>query len=238
MERQSWSVFVPCFNEYKSLPKVIDKIEQVLETIASQYEIVIVDDGSTDDSAEVIRRIAERKPKVSAVFHDHNKGIGSVQRRAYTTAKFENVIVIASDGQFDVTELLPYASVEPGTWLAFYRQQFPTYTIFRKMLSGVNKSLNRMLFSLDVRDVNWAMVFKSDALEKLDLELSSTLIKSEICIKLRLLGYEPREIPSHYHPRTAGVSKGASLTMVRQAFSDILLLYASINRFRKKISIR
>jgi len=233
--KQSWSVFVPCYNEGEELRHTVDEIIKVMNAIASGYEIVIVDDGSTDNSVEVIKEIEKNKQNnITAVFHERNKGIGTVQRRAYTSAKFENVIIIGGDGQFNPEELLSNKIVEHGTWLSFYREQLPSYTPFRKMLSGTNKLLNEFLFGLKLRDVNWAMVFKTADLKKLNLQMNSTLLKSEICIKLKFLGNRVIEIPSTYHARKSGKSKGASFKIIRQAGKETFKLFLEIQRFKKK----
>ncbi|HXH18244.1 MAG TPA: glycosyltransferase family 2 protein [Chitinophagales bacterium] len=236
MQKQSWSVFVPCYNEGSVLRNVVDKIAAVMEAIAAEYEIMIVDDGSTDDSISVIKKIQAEKRNVSAVFHDGNKGIGAVQRRAYTSARFENVIVIGGDGQFNPEELLVHPVIKPGIWLAFYREQFPSYTPFRIFLSGVNKYLNQFLFGMKLKDVNWAMAFKTADLKLLDLRLNSTLIKSEICIKLHMLGHRAIEIPSTYHPRISGEAKGASFKIIMQAMMEIFRLLLEIQRFKKNLN--
>jgi len=234
---QSWSVFVPCYNEGKRLFEVVDAIIRVVRAISGEYEVVMVDDGSTDDSPRVISEIVKSNAHVRAVFQERNRGIGAVQRLAYTTARMENVIIISGDGQFNPEELLHHGTIEPGTWLSFYRQQLPSYNLFRKFLSFFNKSMNRLLYGLELKDVNWAMAFKTADLRQLRLRMNSTLLKSEACIKLMLLGYRVVEIPSTCHPRTSGKAKGASPKIIWQAVKELFKLFVEVQRFKRKVCV-
>src|ERR1051325_5371442 len=162
MSNQSWSVFVPCFDEGNNLSAVIDMIISVMECIAADYEIMIVDDGSKDNSVSIIKDIEKTRNNIHYIIHGENKGIGAVQRKAYTSARFENVIVIGGDGQFDPGELLEHCTLEVGTWLAFYRPRRDEYNTFRKILSVTHRLINKYVFGLELKDVNWAMAFKSE----------------------------------------------------------------------------
>jgi hypothetical protein len=121
------------------------------------------------------------------------------------------------------------------TVFSYYRVENTSYNFFRNGLSWMNKTLNRILLGMELRDVNWILVFRRADLADLDLQMKSSIITSEICSKLRLKGWRFIEIKSRYLPRTAGKSRGASLRIVFKAASELLTLFAVVTRFRRRI---
>ncbi len=222
-EKQSWSIVIFCFNEVETVAKVTQKVLDVLQTIADSYEILLVDDGSTDGSREEIIRVEKTSEKVRYIFHPENQGIGHALRTGYFNVKYENVCAVPADGQFDVTELLAFAQVTPGSFVSFFRKENTTYTLARNALSYANKVVNKWLLGFDIKDVNWVKIYKTEQIE------------SEICAKLLIAGQKLIEVPSKYVPREAGVSKGASWKIVRQALRDTLLMSAVLGRFKRQL---
>jgi len=193
---------------------------------------LLFNDGSTDDTLTILHSIKKENPKARIFNHEQNKGLGQVLTTGYFTATMENVISIPGDGQFDPKELIPVAPVPPRTIVAFYRQENLTYSFFRNKLSYVHKMLNKYLVRLDLKAVNWTIIFKREALDSLDLRLTSTLIKSEICAKMIDSGFQVQEVPSVYHTREHGVSKGCSGKMVFLAAKDVLKLMEVVWLFK------
>lgn len=232
-EKQSWSIVIFCYNEVETVAKVTSKVLDVLQKIADNYEILLVDDGSTDGSREEIIRVEKTFEQVRYIFHPENQGIGHALRTGYFNVKYENVCAVPADGQFDVTELLPYAQVNQGSFVSFFRKENTTYTLARNALSYANKVVNKWLLGFDLKDVNWVKIYKTKQIKKLNLEIESSLVESEICAKLLIAGQKLIEVPSKYVPREAGVSKGASWKIVRQALRDTLLMSAVLRRFKR-----
>ncbi len=235
---QVWSIVVLCFNEEGNIRRVLGDVQNVLSEISTGTgEIILVNDGSSDNSDTVIKELLKEEvnQNITYIYHKTNKGIGEALHSGYASATGDNVVMIPGDGQFDLTEFIPYKNIQEKTILAFYRVENTTYTLSRNILSWINNTLNRIFIGLNLKDVNWVKVYKNKDLQSLDLEIRSSLVESEICSKLIYLGHKPLEIKSKYLPRQAGQSKGASLKIVKQAVLDILRLIFVFLRFKKKV---
>jgi len=235
--KQSWSVVVFCFNEAGTIEELVDCIVGFFETHRKGlYEVIIVDDGSTDGSYEKIQAVGQKYEKtVRIVRHENNLGIGEALRDGYSAARNENVTAVPADGQFDIEELLPYLDIETGTFISFYRRENAEYSSFRNALSVVNKYINRVFNGIDLKDVNWVKAHKREAIPALPWKLHSSLIESELCAKLLLTHNRPIEVLSCYYSRKAGVSKGASPRIVAQALREAPKLIFTVYILRKSM---
>ena len=235
--RQSWSVGVTCYNEEATIEKVVRKLQEVLPKIASNFEIIIVEDYSSDNSAKIIEKLVNEDPShIKAIFHKENQGIGRTIRDVYFNARYENLTYVPGDGQFDSYELIPVAKIENNTYISFYRiRKNMAYSNFRSFMSYLNRVVNRNFTGLDLRDVNWVTVYKRNDVMNLDLTIHSSIIVSEICAKLNLLKFKAIEIVSVYHPRIAGIPQGASFRNVRLVALETIKLIKSVRKFKRKL---
>ncbi len=232
---QTWSIVVLCYNEAATIKKVIAKVESTLKHIAQDYEIVVVNDGSKDDSAKIVSRIAQQNPRVKFINQVRNMGIGPSLHNGYGNATMENVCFVPGDGQFDLDELLEHMNPNPLEVISFYRVENTSYSLFRNILSLANRMVNKYFVGIDMHDVNWVKIYKNEGLKKLDLRIKSSLVESEICAKLIHEGYSIKEFKSKYLEREGGKSKGASIKIVIQAATEVSKLIREMRRYRKTL---
>ena len=141
----SFSLAILCYNESITIERVIRESIQLLSALFSQYELLIIDDGSTDDSRKKIEKIAFDSPEVKCIFHQKNQGIGATLKTAYDNAIYDYVGVIPGDRQFDVTLLKNIIEWSPNQIISFYRKRHVYYSVFRKFISLSNQILNQYL---------------------------------------------------------------------------------------------
>lgn len=232
---QSWSLFIFAYNEAGNVERVVDQAITLLPRMTDKYELIIIDDGSTDGSDSYFRSISESNPNIRLVTFQSNRGIGNAMKKGYLTASYENVCGVPGDGQFDLAELLPYSAFDSNNFISFARKK-KNYNWFRSLLTYTNWQINRKLLRFNLSDVNWIKAYKRDQLRSINLHMESSLIESEICAKLILKGYKPLQVPSTYHPRDHGVPKGASFKTVSKAVVELFILLAEIRRFRKSLN--
>lgn len=229
---QSWSIIIFGFNEEKTISRVISDANTVLQKISgAQYEIIVIDDGSTDQSKTTIEQYRNTIKQLHPIYHSNNRGIGAALISGYTAAKMENICAIPADGQFNIAQLLDYPEIEKNTVLSFYREKNDIYSRGRKILSWGNRLMLRFVFRVKIRDINWVKVYKRDALRRINIDLKSSLVESEICIKLLRAGNKLVEVPTNYLQREFGHPKGASFKIVRKAVAEIPALFVIVRRF-------
>ncbi len=227
---QSWTIIIFAYNEQHSIQKIIADSHAVLKKIApTKNELIVVDDGSTDNTPQLIKQILQQYPHILPIRHNRNMGIGNALISGYSKASCTNVCAIPADGQFDVNELIPFATIPEKTVVSFYRTQKTRYTVFRQLLSFGNKIMNRIFLRIRIRDVNWVKVYKHEFLSNTNPVLTSSLVESELCAKAIKYSYKIVEVPSEYLPRSGGVSKGASLPVLLKALRETCKLYMAVH---------
>src|SRR5438309_1945723 len=95
----SISVFFPCFNDAKSISKLVNDSFLILKKITTNYEVIVIDDGSTDTSRQTLKKLSEKNSKLKLVFHEKNMGYGGALRTGFKTATKELIFYTDGDGQ-------------------------------------------------------------------------------------------------------------------------------------------
>ena len=234
----SWTMFIFCYNEEHTVGNVIEQAVRVCEKLSEgANEILVVNDGSTDHSKEVIESKCLEHVNVRAIHHPKNLGIGAALISGYSNAKGACVCGIPADGQFNPEEILPFKNHVAGEVVCFVREE-KRYNAYRNLLSTFNNFINKLLLGLALQDVNWVKVYHSDDLKGIKPKMRSSLIESEMCAMLKVRGAEFVEVPSVYHERTAGETKGGSLKTVGMAALEFTRLVVRVNLFRFRLVLR
>ncbi|MBX7183106.1 MAG: glycosyltransferase family 2 protein [Bacteroidia bacterium] len=226
-----WTIVIFAFNEEGGIGKVIQKVVDFQATAdESSVEILIIDDGSTDRTPNIIQEYVKKNPLIRVVSHPRNLGIGKALQSGYREATNDYIVALPADNQFEVELLAQIPAFPASQFYSFYRSN-PYSVWFRKLLHMFNRWFNYLLFGIRLRDVNWVKVYRKDQLQRINFEMNSSLIESEICIKLMRMGIQPIEQVSPYLPRESGKSKGGSFQTVSKAMVEMLGLYRVIKQF-------
>jgi glycosyltransferase involved in cell wall biosynthesis len=221
------SVFFPAHDEAANLEPTVDAALTVLKGLALQeYEVIIVDDGSTDGTGAIADELAERHTSVRVIHHDTNRGYGAALRSGLAAARLDWIFYSDSDRQFDLSEielLLPYA--EDFDAVIGYRTNRSEGAV-RKINQFLWTRVIRLLFRLDVRDVDCAFkLLRRSAVEQVSpLASDGAVISAELLVKLQRAGASIKQVGVSHHPRSAGRPSGGSPRVIARAFRELFRL--------------
>ncbi len=224
----SLSIFFPTYNEEANIRESVERTLEVARNspYISQYEILIVNDGSTDRTAAVAGELADQYAGVRVINHEKNKGYGAALKSGIAAAKMDYVFFTDADLQFDIIELqnlLVHVSQYPV--VIGYRA--PRQDPFMRLLNArVWNLLNRILFGLKVRDIDCAFkIFKRTEIQNLKLRSGGAMISAETLIRLSRKKVAIKEVPVSHLPRVAGSPTGAKPAVIARAFGEMVRLY-------------
>lgn len=225
------SVFYPCYNEEANVERTTRAAIVACDRLFTDYEIIIVNDGSKDRTAEIADRLAAEHPRVRAVHNSPNRGYGGALQRGFREATKEYVFYTDGDGQFDFEEmdkLIPLMS--KFDIVSGYRldRQDP---LPRKINAFCWGTLVNLLFGLGIRDVDCAFkIYPRRLFDEIEMHATGALIDTEILARAQRRGYTIGQIGVHHYPRTAGEQTGANIKVVLRAFRELFRLYHNIRQ--------
>jgi len=221
----AWSVAVMCYNERETLKPMVERTMAVLAKNAEPFEIVIIDDGSTDGSDEVARRLAAAYPQVRLHRHPTNEGIGQVLRDGYQLTRGAAVAVLPADLQF-APEDLPVAmdALRAGADVVCVHRAARKDPGLRKVISSLDEALVWLLFGVRMRDLHWVKLYRRSVLDRIAIESHTPMVDTELLVKSHRSGFRLAEVSLPQHPRTTGRSTGATLPLIAKTFVDLFKL--------------
>lgn len=224
-DRIRLSVFFPCHNEQANVEPLVRKALAVLPTISDDYEVIVVNDGSTDETGAVADRLTAEIPQVRVVHHEKNKGYGGALQSGFHAATKDYVFYTDGDGQFDLGELPEIVPlVEHADIVTCYRLN-RTESFVRRFNGHAWTWLVNRLFKLQLRDIDCAFkLYKREIFDKIEMHSLGALIDTEILARAHNAGYAMIQKGVHHYPRTAGQSSGASIKVILRAFKELFQL--------------
>jgi glycosyltransferase involved in cell wall biosynthesis len=226
----SISVFFPCYNEQGNVARTVQNAIDVLENLKADFEVIIVDDGSRDNTATIADEIAAQNNRIKVVRHPTNLGYGAALQSGFKAAKKDLVFYTDGDGQFDIKEMTPLLPLmEKFDIVSCYRlnRQDP---IVRKLNGWAWTKLVCFVFGFKIRDIDCAFkLFKTKIFENMDLSSTGALIDAEILARAVRKGCSVTQKGVHHYPRTAGEQTGANLRVILRAFKELFKLRRKIH---------
>ena len=218
----SITVFFPCYNEQDNVTKVTQQALDILEGLHADYEIVIVDDGSADNTGRVADQLAARHPRVRVVHHPHNRGYGAALQSGFQAATKDLVFFTDGDGQFDLAELPPWLPLMREYDIVCGYRMNRQDNFVRKMNGWLWTKMTGLAFSLSVRDVDCAFkLFRRSVFEGMKMESTGALISTEILARATRRGCRIVQRGVHHYPRTAGKQTGCNPRVILRAFREL-----------------
>ena len=227
-EGLKFSIILKAFNEEKTIESVVIDLENVLSTLNSPYEILIVDDGSSDGTATIAERLSYERPAVWVIHHQRNRGVGEVIRTGFQNVSGEYVTIFPADGQIPATNAAKFVPLMEDADMALgtIPQLAVGRPFFSRFLSASEKLVYRILFGFS-SDFQGIMMFRRSLLESFPLKSKGRgwVIMMELVMRTMKGGYPViTGVETEILPRQEGLSKVNNIPTILSNLVQIFLL--------------
>lgn len=207
----SISAFFPCYNDAGTIASMVVTAKLTLEKVTDDYEIIVVDDGSSDYSRDVLRELARHYPCLRLVFHDRNRGYGGALRSGFATATKDYIFYTDGDAQYDpreLTLLVEAIQERDGIDLVNGYKMGRSDPLHRIIIGWIYQVIIKQVFRLRLRDVDCDFrLIRRSVFDKVTLEFDSGVICVELMKKIQDAGFGLAEVPVHHYHRAYGQSQ-------------------------------
>ncbi len=231
------SLVLPAHNEEQNIQPVINEARQTLPRFVHEYEILVVNDGSQDGTGTIAREIAANDPNVQVIDHPENRGYGAALRTGFENSTGDWVMIMDSDRQFDIGDLVYLAPLTSEYELVAGYRIHRNDPFHRTLFGKVFRLAMRVLFGVQLYDIDCAFkLIRGDRLRSLNLESTGAMVSTELMARWARTGASWTQVGVHHYPRTAGEQSGGSLKVILKAMRDVPILWWRLNRETKENS--
>ena len=236
----SLSVFFPCYNDAKTIGTLVKHAMVVLPKLVDTYEVIVVNDGSTDDSARVLERLTKRYNRLRVITHTKNQGYGGALRIGFAHARYDLVFYTDGDGQYDVRELpLLYSLMTDDVDFINGIKAARRDATYRIIIGNLYSMCARWFFWLPVLDIDCDFrLIRKKILKKITLTSTGGAICVELVKKAQRAGARFRQVTITHLPRAHGASQFFRADRILQTLQELLSLWFTLMVFPKKYGYR
>lgn len=229
MARESVTVFFPCFNDEHTIGDLVRTADKILAARNYPYEILVINDGSTDNSNLILRSTKKTVKKLRVISHRSNKGYGATLADGFRQARNDLVFYTDGDGQYDVKELallfpLMTDDIDVVNGIKTLRQD----PLYRIITGNIYKFFVRNAFGIDIFDTDCDFrLIRRRILKDVTLRCTSGSICVELVKKLQLAGARFREVSVHHYDRKYGSSQFFRPMRILNTLVELVSLWIS-----------
>jgi len=230
------SIFFPFWNEEKNIEEVVRKALIVAPSIAVQFEILIIDDGSRDDTLKKALEIEKEIKEVRVVSHSPNRGYGAALKEGLEKSKYNFVIFTDGDGQFDFTEAEKFIEpIQSADMVIGFRRKRRDHNLGKRLLlMNLLKVWDLLLFGFIFRDIDCGFkMFTRHAVNEISpLRSEGAMITTEMMAKAKRKKLKIKQVGVEHYPRQFGSQSGANFPVIIRAVLESLILWFDIHNGR------
>jgi glycosyltransferase involved in cell wall biosynthesis len=225
------SIVLPAYNEAANIRAAVEKGLAVGSALATEYEVIVVDDGSRDGTSREVEALARQHyPLVRLVKHEVNVGYGAALRTGFKRSRFGLVFFTDSDNQFDMSELAHLIPMMADHDMIVGFRVNRCDPLQRSITSWFYNQLVRLLFQVKVRDVNCAFKLMSrEVVQSVTIECDNFFVNTELLARARRLNFKIAEKGVRHYPRTAGETS-IKLSDVPRTFTTVVTMWGRMRR--------
>jgi glycosyltransferase involved in cell wall biosynthesis len=223
----SISAFFPCYNDGGTIASMVLLMDLTLREVTGDYELIVVDDGSSDHARQLLEELKTLVPRLRLVYHEKNRGYGGALRSGFAAATKELVFYTDGDMQYDVTELrLLLPEMKPGIDVVNGYKIERHDPVHRIVIGRIYHHLMRLAFGFGLRDVDCDFrLIRKTAIDRVKLEYNSGVICVEMIKKLTDLPARFAEVPVHHFHRVYGRSQFFNFRRLFDVATNLLGLW-------------
>ncbi len=229
---KSLSVFFPCLNDAESIPFLLRRTYQVLPKITADFEVIIIDDGSTDNTKALLSKLRTTYENLRIIRNKKSSGYGGALISGFKNAKKQWIFYTDGDGQYDPGELTKMVSeLDENTDVVNGYKISRGDNLLRKSLGSLYNQMLHIFYSIPIRDVDCDFrLIRRSKLAEIELKSKSGGICLELVMKLKNEGAKFAETPVHHYPRKHGGSAFFKISNITQT------LFENIRLFRESLA--
>jgi len=229
------SAFFPVHNEEMNIPKLLDNAMKIFPQVAEEYELIMVDDGSDDNTREILQKYKEEIPSLTILYHERNKGYGAAIRTGISACKKEFIFFTDSDNQFDLKEITRLIA-HIGEYDAVIGFRGKRSDPFLRTLNALGwKFAIRLFLGIKAKDINCAFkLFRRSQISDINLISDGAMISAELLAYFKLKKLKIKEVEVSHYPRTSGKQSGANLKVIARAFKELFIIRKALSNYLKQ----
>lgn len=229
MRLKNLSVFFPAYNEEANIVHTIEKAFRIIPSFAEQFEVIAVDDGSSDKTAQHLSGLSKKYPNLKVITHQRNRGYGAALKSGFLNAKYEYFFFTDSDGQFRIEEIENFIPlINDCDIVAGFRikRNDPLYRIINAKAYNL---LIRMLFGLKIKDIDCAFkLIRKKVIDSIELKSEGAFVSVEFLIKSKNRGFLIRQLKVNHYPRKKGKPTGNNPSVIFRSFAELFKLWKEL----------
>jgi len=235
MERLSISAFFPAYNDAQTIGPLVRRIAEIFRELNADFEVVVVNDGSRDNTGEVLESLKREVPQLRPIHHPVNRGYGGALITGFYSCSKEWIFYTDGDGQYDVDEVRALlAEVNPDVDVVNGYKIRRSDPIYRVWLGKLYLHAMRWSFFLKIRDVDCDYrLMRRRIFDRFQLHCDSGVICVELMKKIEHFGCKVIEVPVHHYPRRHGSSEFFRIRHLSRVFLQLVALWTRIILLRR-----
>ena len=226
----SVSVCFPAYNEQETIESVLTDAHELLSTSGLDYEILVCDDGSLDNTARIAEEIAARLPRIRVLRNKKNLGIRATFERLYREASRELVFLNSTDRQWETSILFEILPLTGEFDIVIASRRDKHYGLARSFTSWVSNLIPPLLFGVKTYDAGAVKLVRREVIERFTLVSRSPFTEAERLIRAERAGYRIASHPVRVSERGSGKARGAKLSSVIEASKDVVRVWLALRR--------
>src|ERR1700738_705165 len=232
--RPSITAFFPCYNDAGTIASVVIAADRTLRDLTDDYEIIVGNDASTDNSAEILDELREIYPRLRVLHHPVNRDYGGNLRSMFAAAAKDLIFYTDGDAQYDPAELAAlYANLRPGVDVVQGWKIGRGDPMHRKIIGRVYHHFVKWWFGLHLRDVDCDFrLFRRHVLESFPLESNSGCITVEMMTRTEQGHFTVVEVPVHHYHRAYGQSQFFNFRRIARTLMELSAMWFKLRLLR------